>query len=501
MSKMDFSGFKKVAQDGNTATFRHEKLGHELKIAHKKLSPSLKKQLDALPIQNFSAGGDVLAKEEVESEKDSGNIYTPSPPSPELQGNAGVDGQDPRPAPAPQDPGPANTAPQAASDPAGLESSTQAKIKALGEQKSGQQMVAQEQGNLGQRQAGVESQRQVDLQKNQTEYAKANQALTAERLGLQSDIAKSHINPNQYIDNMSTGKAIRTGIGLILGGMGAGLTHGPNMAFQFLQNQIDRDIQGQRDELGKKQNLLTHNLQSAGNLRAATEMTRLHTNDIISSQLRAEADKAQNPIAKGNLLDIAGRFDMQSAELQHQLSIMKMQQSVFSGGQPSAMAVEMLPAEMRERAVQLPGGGFARAYTKEGAKEVREQVQTMQPIFNALDRLKSLGPAAMVPGSPASKSAESLRAQLIPLINENANLKRLSSEDIQNINHMFTDPSRFSSLFGSAQTDSFKNFLQDKLVSTMGQQLEGMGGKPAGSSSSGHNFGFVPKKYLSPKGK
>lgn len=515
MSKMDFSGFKKIAQDDHVATFRHEKLGHELRIAHKGLSPKLKGQLDALPIHNFAEGGGVSEADEAEIDPSLKAAPPAAAPAPAVEGvyqdtSMGVpagSGAESTPvstgsADAPQTktgdtgPGPANPPNPVNSDPTGAGAALQGQIGALGEQKTGQQMIAQAQGNLGTAQAGVEAEHQNQLAVNQANYEKANQELTAERAGIQNDIAKGHIDPTHYLDNMSTGKEIRTGIGLILGGMGAGLTHGPNLAFQYLQNQIDRDIDSQKSELGKKQNLLQSNLHQTQNLRAASELTRIQTNDIFSSKLRQEADKTANPVARGTMLNIAGMFDNKTAQLQHQYSLTKMQQAAFSGnGQASPLVMESLPPDQRERAVQMPGGGLRLATTKKGAEEVREQLQTIQPIFDSLDQLASLGPSALIGGTPANQKAKAIQAQLIPEVNSNAGLKRLSAEDIGNIREMFTDPTKFSSLAGGAKTAAFKSFLQNKLVSTMSNQLEGVTGKR--SPAAGQNFGFTPKKYSS----
>lgn len=512
MSKMDFSGFKKVAQDEHTATFRHEKLGHELKIAHKKLSPKLKGQLDSLPIQKFDAGGGVQGVSEMDEGPIDSDQRAPVPAPPAAAPTEGVYQDTPggvsagtgdtyTPPGASADapatnagdgPGPATMPSPANQDPLGMAAAGQAQIKALGQQEAGQQAAEKAKGDLGAAQAQEEKAHQDRLQAAQTTFQGTMDHLNDQDQKLQADIAAGHVDPKKYVDSMSTGSKISTGIGLILGGMGSGLTHGPNLAFQYLQSQIDRDIDAQKADLGKKQNLLAHNMALMGNARAGMDLTRMQLGDMVNSHLRMSADNAATPMAAGAAQAIGGLFEGQKAQIKQNLAIHQAQQGAFSGGQASPMVMESLSPEMRERAVQMPGGGLRLATTKKGAEQVREQLQTIQPIFNILDRLKSLGPTAMVPGTPANQAAKAMQAQAIPIINENAGLKRLSAEDIGNIRQTFTDPTKFSSLFTSAKTDSFKGFLQDKLMSTMSQQLEGQTG--VRSQSAGHNFGFTPKK-------
>src|SRR3954469_15687420 len=53
---IDFSRFKKVSSDKVSTTLRHNQ-GHEIKVAHKPLSPKFKEQLDRLPMY-MAEGGD-----------------------------------------------------------------------------------------------------------------------------------------------------------------------------------------------------------------------------------------------------------------------------------------------------------------------------------------------------------------------------------------------------------------------------------------------------------
>lgn len=403
---MDLSQFRKIKSDKASTTLKHINDQHEIKLNHGALKPEMKSQLEKLPVHKFADGGDVepnatpLPSDEdaiqaaqsdqpiPDNEPSTGqkleDIFVPKglqptadsasgffskriadlnnpdfvnaaetgkPLQPTAQGlqqqsPTSIDG-----ALTPQQGQQQEQPTQNQLDPFGLNQSFQGQIGALNEQKQGQQIMAGAQGREGAAQAEAQKQYQTEVRQNLAKTQLADNELTKERMGLQNDIANGHVNPKQYLENMSTGKHIATGLGLILGGMGAGLTHGPNLAFQYLQNQIDRDIDSQKTELGKKENLLSHNLQETNNLRAAADMTRLQTNDIMSSHLKQLAGTAQSDAARGMLLNVAGMYDNQTAQLQHNLAIQKMQLGGAGNGQDPARLVPLLvPKEHQAKA-------------------------------------------------------------------------------------------------------------------------------------------------------
>lgn len=56
MNKLNFKHFKKLHSNEDTTTFKH-KDGHEIKIAHSRISPEFKQQLQSMP--KFFSGGDI----------------------------------------------------------------------------------------------------------------------------------------------------------------------------------------------------------------------------------------------------------------------------------------------------------------------------------------------------------------------------------------------------------------------------------------------------------
>jgi len=146
--------------------------------------------------------------------------------------------------------------------------------------------------------------------------------LEAERQGIMHDIQEGHIDPNQYLNDMGTGGKIATGIGLILGGIGGGLTGQENPAMKFLNSQIDRNIHAQQSELGKKENLLSANFKQFGNLQAAKEFTRINMNDMLKSKIEQAAASNGGALAQSMALQHIGEIEKTNGMLMAKVGAM-----------------------------------------------------------------------------------------------------------------------------------------------------------------------------------
>ena len=198
-----------------------------------------------------------------------------------------------------------------------------------------------------------------------THFQHSYQELENERQAHMADIQNNLINPDKYwTGNPETGEGghskIMAGIGMILAGFSP--TNSPNAAVNFLKYQMDKNIEGQRQNLGAKNNLLTANLHQFKNLQDATDMTRIMQNDATKHMLNAAAAKAQGPLAKAAALNVNGQLDKESAQLQFQMGIRKtmMRLSQGAGGDPANTApaeqmVNMLYQYDPEKAKQFAG--------------------------------------------------------------------------------------------------------------------------------------------------
>lgn len=164
-----------------------------------------------------------------------------------------------------------------------------------------------------------------------------------------ADISSTKIDPNKYWHDKSTGSKVAAVIGLMLGGVGAGLTHGPNVGLQMLQKGIDNDIESQKSNLGKKQSLLSDNLRMQGNLLAATNATRLQMSAMAQGRLMQVAAQTGNPIIAARAQQKAAEIAQSTIPLRQQVANNEVQMAVRSDvlhrlsaqGQPGVPEVDM----------------------------------------------------------------------------------------------------------------------------------------------------------------
>lgn len=267
-----------------------------------------------------------------------------------------------------------------------------------------------------------------------------------------ADIQSNKVDPNRLWNTASTGGKISASIGIILGGIGAGLTHGPNYALQSIDKAIDRDVEAQKLELGKKENLLSHYMQQGNSIMAAHSLAKADLLDVASAQMQKTAAQyagqkaaADAQIATGQLRQQAAVLRQQGTERELQIKssqiglqqqqaqavAMKELMKGISGGGGFDRRVLEMPAfkEFRERAVDLPDGSVAFAPDKEEANKSREGFATLSTIKAKLTRFADLAKN----GSPSTTdrgTATALRADIMAEMGHLHGLNRLTKEDL-----------------------------------------------------------------------
>lgn len=231
-----------------------------------------------------------------------------------------------------------------------------------------------------------------EMQQRQMEHQQRLQELTAERDAFIQDIKDAEIDPNRYFNRMGTGQRITSAIGLMLGGLGAGLQGGKaNPVQSFIEQQLNNDLKAQQLELGKKENLLSANLKQFGNMNDAMRMTQAMQNDYLKHQVDMAAAKSNSQQAKINAEILKQQLDQKNALLMDEIAMsmgrapqgdpdqafMQRQMRLRAGGDDKTAGDE------RERYV--PGMGIA--LSKEGAKAVREMSATVKSAESGIQEL------------------------------------------------------------------------------------------------------------------
>ena len=355
----DFKKFKHLESDEDTTTLQHP-AGHKIIIAHKALNSNMKAQLNALPKSK--------AEKKSSSNKAEGKAANPTSRSDQGYGKVIVkeakggeinsDAKSVR-SYAKGDEVQASDAPQTSNDQSDVASSVvpnYADPMAANQNEPPQQDQPQDQQQapqqspqspapMSQDNTQPEQPQQVSEQPKQneapaqeakpvkltpaehyllTKTATKNQ-LTQEVQALQHDIATGHITPETYgslFAKKDTLGKIGTLFGLMLSGVGSGLTHQPNAVLELMQKQIDNDLHAQttskdnalnflklyqQDELNKA-NIKNMNADTQSKTYALAQAGMLQTSfhDLVS-QVNKLPEGPQKQLAQQTLGMLYGK--------------------------------------------------------------------------------------------------------------------------------------------------------------------------------------------------
>ncbi len=213
-----------------------------------------------------------------------------------------------------------------------------------------------------------------------------------------NDISTFKVDPERFWNEKSTGSKFGTAMSVMLGGLGAGLqgtTH--NAALEVMQKSIDRDIDSQKTELGKKQTLLSDNFRAQGNLAAAEAATRAQYEAIFQGKLAQLVAKTNNPMlaaqAQQTILDSRMKM-MQYLQpvAQNQMAMQlrqSLQQAAQTGGKINANPEEYIPMIVPQEHQKEAFAEVKRARdTQHGMKF---GMQAFDDMVNQIKSVKTMG--------------------------------------------------------------------------------------------------------------
>jgi hypothetical protein len=322
---VNLSSMKKIAGDKHSSTFQH-KDGHQMVIAHSALPALQKKQIEQLPIHKADGGDLRIDKSQTEKNKPvqtkgplGGDVNDPykvtvktyaegsddAPVGEEDDDEAAPESTEkietPPESPQGSEQNP-QTAPQAVPETvpvAQVGAPTSNIEQAISQGKKGIQQQADVASQLAKSRADIDNKDLQDRQALAAQFADNQKLFDAHRQEVLDLYKNQQINPNHYMENMSTPGRVATAIGLFLGGWGKN----GNPAQQFLNAQIDRDIEAQKANVDKSKTLLGENEKYFQDKQVAENATRASLNDIYSHQMQQAVDKlgTAQAQAQGNI--------------------------------------------------------------------------------------------------------------------------------------------------------------------------------------------------------
>ncbi len=479
---MDLKHFKKTAEAPDHTMLSHPD-GHQIKVLHAKLDKSELRKLKSLPIHQYNGGleepdtstvpqkaRDMFKEEDKqdanEKERYGSKLHEDVPEGTEKlkagQRMRFADGGNVPEEEQAMDEGPsAPPVPQQAPQQAQVSPMadySQQLNQGLSNQQAGIQQAANAQGALGQAQA-----QRLGTQAGSEGMASATfdsqvKDINDERMAALNDYKQGHIDPNAYFGEKDAKhpfneghSKVMTAIGLILGGLGSGLTRGPNVALDFLNKNIDRNIAAQMSEMNKQSNVMTALSQQFGNVKDAAMMHGVMQRDILSDRLQEEAAKSQNPLAQAQAKQAIGALQAQNAPALAQLAY---RQTVIRGMQAGA-----LPPEAGVQALVEPAH--------------------QQKVYDALGKVRTLNDMQQNMGAQAQKlqqmvlngvmsprDADAMRQQYAPVIARMSAGRFNLEEATQQVKNFFPMPG------DAPNTAKHKDVLRNQFFDTMRKEHE-----------------------------
>ncbi len=391
---MEFSGYRKISEDKDKAIMAHPN-GHKIHLVKAAISPDLNKQLEALPLHQ-AEGSDAPVGDSSDSDTSSPqhapvvvNVNS-GPQQPQVPHNilsdsaggaqAGATPTHPPQSPELQQALAQQAAPQQPQAPVNPSDAFKT-IPGYNELQAGAQGTSQALQQQGNTQASLQSNA---AKEEQTQQQKLQQDLSSKMNEINAatdDIRKGHINPDHYMQSGGAARKISTAIGLILGGISSGQTGQPNPALQFLNKQIENDLEAQKADMQNKHNLLSALQQQYGDIGVASNMYRAIRANILADQIGAAASTSQSQQAKAAGITAAGQIKQQMIpQLVQQSAIQQL-----SGGKPITGA----PGQQSASSNQLDNTNKLALMKKAGLIE-KDQYEAAMKEIESNGKLESL---------------------------------------------------------------------------------------------------------------
>jgi hypothetical protein len=292
---------------------------------------------------------------------------------------------------------------------------------------------------------------------------------------LMADFQSGKVDPNRVWSNTSTGNKIIAGIGVLLSGIGSGLTGQPNMAMKVINDTIDKDIDAQKNNLGKTATLLEMNYRRYGNMQSAEAATRATLIGTAQTQLQGIAANTQNGIAAANAKTALAQLSMQKAQMEQNAWIFGRKNEVMNSGGGGSVIRSPAEAQMLfpNQWIDLgPGAGIRVARSPEALKNVADFKQHADTVTGTLDDMTGFMNQVGTAWTPANRAkAEALRAQAVSEVNELADTKRISEADMELVNKQIGNPGAFLQSDAAARIATTRKMIQNRANAVYGANL------------------------------
>jgi hypothetical protein len=268
-------------------------------------------------------------------------------------------------------------------------------------------------------------------------------------------------------------------ISIFLGGVAGGMQGTDNKALGIINNAIDKDIDAQKAELGKKQNLLSINLQKYRNIQDAAAATKAQLMAVTQAQVQATAAKAGSQQALAAAQMFQGQTELEMGKLKMQLAASQMTQAKLNDPRGiSPQDAAKMSQDIKDTLVQLPGSNnYVQAWNAKAADNVRTAQTEAYKALSTIQRAKTfMEQGSTMPFTARNELAKTLSATLLTEAKSDALFKlgALTSADLDLIEPLIPDVGSFFTERNKAKLDNLEILLKDKLNSYISANIPGL---------------------------
>jgi hypothetical protein len=194
---------------------------------------------------------------------------------------------------------------------------------------------------------------------------------------LKAKVMDSEIDPKAFWARKDTGAKLTSAFALILGGIGGALTKTPNAALQVIDRAIERDLEAQRANLDKQNNLIKMHMQEGNSLEASYQLAKADLLDAANGQLRIISTKFAGEKAQAVTQEQSGQLTVKSAQLRQAVATQN-QEMALRGLQMDEQRLKMALMVLKAQGAQSL---TAPAVTMANVKDVKTGQVIQQPIL------------------------------------------------------------------------------------------------------------------------
>lgn len=195
------------------------------------------------------------------------------------------------------------------------------------------------------------------------------------------------IDFNKVWHNKGTGTKIMAGIGMLLSGVGSGLSGQPNMAMKVINDEIERDIDAQKQEHNNKRTALSAYSTLLGDMGRGAEHLRLGYDSLVAAQLNKVMTSQAGPLAQSRANLAMSEFMPAMQERLHNAALsqaMMDQMGRMNSGNPQEIPKTLammdvmnkpMADEYRKRYIPEVGKFGSRPVDEKDQKEISKRIE------------------------------------------------------------------------------------------------------------------------------